>query len=168
MKNFKSPVYEVRAIEIERIKSNAYNPNKVANPELKLLYQSIKEDGYTMPIVCYEMEDGTFEIVDGFHRYSVMKKYKDIYKREDGKLPVVVIDKPISERMASTIRHNRARGVHSVELMSEIVGCLIKEKSGEWILKNVGMCSDELLRFKQLRAVSEEFKHQEFSQAWEI
>lgn len=165
----KSPVYNVVAVEIEKIQANAYNPNNVATPEMKLLYQSIKEDGYTMPIVCYRIENDLYEIVDGFHRYTIMKNHKDIYEREGGKLPVVVIDKPISERMASTIRHNRARGEHSIELMTnivaELVGC---GKSDAWIMKNIGMCADELLRFKQISGLASLFADKDFSKSWEI
>ena len=111
MQKFYSPVYSIQRVPIEKIQANAYNPNSVAPPEMKLLYQSIKEDGYTMPIVCYYLPDvDKYEIVDGFHRYTTMLEHKDIYEREEGCLPVSVIDKPISDRMASTIRHNRARG----------------------------------------------------------
>ena len=107
----KSPVYNIIPVPIEKINPNTYNPNSVAPPELRLLYDSIKEDGYTMPIVCYHSkEDDTYIIVDGFHRYRIMLEHKDIYEREGGMLPVAVIDKPIDQRMASTIRHNRARG----------------------------------------------------------
>ena len=115
---FKSPVYGVIPVPIEKIRANEYNPNSVAPPEMKLLYDSIKEDGYTMPIVCYyHKEDDMYEIVDGFHRYRTMLEHKDIYDRENGMLPVSVIDKPIEDRMASTIRHNRARGSHDVDLI---------------------------------------------------
>ena len=149
---FKSPVYNVIAVPIEKIRANEYNPNAVAPPEMKLLYDSIKEDGYTMPIVCYyHKEDDMYEIVDGFHRYTVMLKHKDIYERENGMLPVSVIDKPISERMASTIRHNRARGTHDVDLMSNIVAELVEMgKSDTWISKHLGMDIDEILRLKQV------------------
>lgn len=165
----KSPVYNVVAVEIEKIQANAYNPNNVATPEMKLLYQSIKEDGYTMPIVCYRIENDLYEIVDGFHRYTIMKKHKDIYEREGGKLPVVVIDKPISERMASTIRHNRARGEHPIELMTNIVAELVEcGKSDAWIMKNIGMCADELLRFKQISGLASLFADKDFSKSWEI
>ena len=119
---FTSPVYNVIAVPFEKVIPNTYNPNKVAPPEFKLLYKSIKEDGYTMPIVCYHSEkDDTYIIVDGFHRYRVMKEYHDIYERENGMLPVTVINKPIENRMASTVRHNRARGNHDVDLMGNIV-----------------------------------------------
>lgn len=165
----KSPVYQVIAVEVEKIHANAYNPNAVATPEMKLLYQSIKEDGYTMPIVCYRLENGEYEIVDGFHRYTIIKRHKDIYDREGGKLPVVVIDKPLSERMGSTIRHNRARGTHSIELMTNIVKELIEAgKSDAWIMKNIGMCADELLRFKQVSGLMCLFTNEEFSNSWDI
>jgi len=161
----KSPVYNVLAVPIEKIQANSYNPNSVANPEMKLLYQSIKEDGYTMPVVCYKnKESDTYEIVDGFHRYTIMKKHKDIFEREKGMLPVVVIDKDESNRMASTIRHNRARGSHDVELMSNIVSELVKAgMSDAWILKNIGMDADELLRLKQISGLAELFKNNQFS-----
>lgn len=159
-----SPVYNVIAVPIEEIQANEYNPNHVAAPEMKLLYQSIKEDGYTMPIVCYKLPNGKYEIVDGFHRYLTMKMHKDIFEREEGKLPVVVIDKDISNRMASTIRHNRARGSHSIELMSHIVAELVQAgMSDAWILKNIGMDAEELLRLKQLTGLAALFKDHEFS-----
>ena len=168
MSEFKSPVYEIKAVPIEKIQANAYNPNHVAPPEMKLLYESIKNDGYTMPIVCYYLEDeDKYEIVDGYHRYTVMLTHKDIYEREQGLLPVSVIDKHISDRMASTIRHNRARGEHSIELMTNIVAELSKSgKSDAWILKNVGMDAEELLRLKQLSGLQELFKDKDFSKSW--
>lgn len=160
----KSPVYNVIPVKLEDIQANSYNPNSVASPEMKLLYQSIKEDGYTMPIVCYKLENGKYEIVDGFHRYTIMKLHKDIYERENGCLPVVVIDKDISNRMASTIRHNRARGSHSIELMSNIVAELVQAgMSDAWILKNIGMDAEELLRLKQITGLVALFKDKEFS-----
>lgn len=166
----KSPVYNVIGVDINKIKANAYNPNSVATPEMKLLYQSIKEDGYTMPVVCYYIkETDEYEIVDGFHRYSIMKTHKDIYERENGKLPVVVIDKDISQRMASTIRHNRACGSHNVSLMYNIVAELVNSgMSDSWILKNLGMDADELLRLKQITGLRELFKDKEFSNGDEI
>lgn len=163
-----SPVYNVRSVSINKIRANEYNPNKVAIPEMKLLTQSIREDGYTMPIVCFfnEKED-IYEIVDGFHRYLVMKNNLDIYKRECGHLPVVVIDKPISHRMASTIRHNRARGSHSIDLMVNIVKNLNEAGvSDEWMLKNLGMEKDELLRLKQISGLAALFVQGDFSKSW--
>lgn len=166
---FISPVYGVKAVPIEKIRANTYNPNHVAPPEMKLLYQSIKEDGYTMPIVCYYIpEEDVYEIVDGYHRYTTMLTHRDIYEREGGCLPVSVIDKPISDRMASTVRHNRARGEHSVDLMTNIVAELTKAgMSDAWILKNIGMDAEELLRLKQLSGLQELFRGKDFSRAWE-
>ena len=166
---YKSPVYNVQPVPIEQIQANAYNPNHVAPPEMKLLYQSIKEDGYTMPIVCYYLPDiDKYEIVDGFHRYTVMLTHKDIYERENGCMPVVTINKDISNRMASTIRHNRARGSHSIELMTSIVAELVESgMSDAWILKNIGMDAEELLRLKQLSGLQALFKDKDFSNAWE-
>lgn len=165
----KSPVYNVKAVPIEKIQANSYNPNAVAPPEMKLLYRSIKEDGYTMPIVCYYLDkEGKYEIVDGFHRYQVMKKHKDIYNRENGKMPVVVIEKDESNRMASTIRHNRARGSHDIDLMVNVVGELTKSgMSDAWIMKHIGMDADELLRLKQISGLADLFKDKEFSKSWE-
>lgn len=166
----KSPVYNVLSIPVDKIQANAYNPNSVASPEMKLLYESILNDGYTMPIVCYYLpEIDKYEIVDGFHRYTIIKKNKDIFDREDGRLPVVVIDKDISNRMASTIRHNRARGSHSIDLMSNIVAELLEMgKSDKWIAKHLGMDADELLRLKQITGLASLFKDKEFSKSWEV
>ena len=167
---FKSPVYDVKSVPIEKIHANVYNPNSVAPPEMKLLYKSILEYGYTMPIVCYYLkETDEYEIVDGFHRYTIMKTHKDIYERENGCLPVVVIDKDISNRMASTIRHNRARGTHSIELMTNIVAELVDSgMSDAWILKNIGMDAEELLRLKQLSGLQSLFKDKDFSKSWYV
>jgi len=161
----KSPVYNVKAVPIEQIRANSYNPNAVAPPEMKLLETSIWEDGYTMPIVCYYLPDEKiYEIVDGFHRYTVMMKNRKIYERENGMMPVVVIEKDISNRMASTIRHNRARGSHDVDLMVSIVGELTKSgMSDAWIMKHIGMDADELLRLKQISGLAELFADKQFS-----
>lgn len=164
----KSPVYQIQAIPIEKIEPNSYNPNSVAPPELRLLYDSIKEDGYTMPIVCYYDEEADkYIIVDGFHRYRIMLDYPDIYRREKGLLPVSVIDKPLDQRMASTIRHNRARGSHNVDLMSTIISELHElGRSDAWISKHLGMDKDEILRLKQLTGLAALFKEVDFGKAW--
>ena len=162
----KSPVWNIQARPIEQIDANSYNPNHVAPPEMRLLYESIKEDGYTMPVVVYPKPDGRYEIVDGYHRYTVMLTHRDIYEREGGLLPCSIIDKDVSNRMASTIRHNRARGSHSIELMMNIVGELKKAgMSDAWIMKEIGMDADELLRYKQLSGLAELFKDKQYSEA---
>lgn len=166
---FKSPVYSVLAVPLEKIRANTYNPNCVAPPEMELLETSIWEDGYTMPIVCYHApKTDTYEIVDGYHRYTTMKTSRRIRERENGMIPVVVIDKDESNRMASTIRHNRARGTHDIELMSNIVAELTKAgMSDAWILRHVGMDKDELLRLKQITGLADLFKDKDFSAAWD-
>ena len=165
---WKSPVYNIISVPIEKIVPNTYNPNAVAPPEMKLLYDSIKEDGYTMPVVCYyDQESDSYIIVDGFHRYRVMLEYPDIRAREGGMLPVSVINKSIDNRMASTIRHNRARGSHDVDLMSNIVKELHElGRSDAWISKHLGMDRDEILRLKQITGLAALFKDIEFGQAW--
>lgn len=166
---FKSPVYNVIPVPIEKIKPNTYNPNAVAPPEMKLLYDSIKADGYTMPIVCYyDKEDDLYIIVDGFHRYRIMLENQDIYDREQGMLPVSVINKSLDQRMASTIRHNRARGNHDVDLMSNIVKELHElGRSDAWISRHLGMDKDEILRLKQITGLAALFKDVNFGQAWQ-
>ena len=161
----RSPAYNVIPVPIEKVKPNDYNPNAVAPPEYELLYDSIREDGYTMPCVCYyDAEKDLYELVDGYHRYLVLKRSKRIYERERGLLPVAVIEKDISNRMASTIRHNRARGTHNVELMSEIVAELTRaQMSDQWIMRHIGMDRDELLRLKQITGLAALFADREFS-----
>ena len=165
MSEYKSPVYKVKAIPVEKVQANDYNPNVVAPPEMKLLELSIWEDGFTMPCVCYydETED-KYILVDGFHRYQVLKSSKRVNEREKGLLPVVVIEKDLSNRMASTIRHNRARGTHNIELMCNIVAELDRSgMSDEWIMKHIGMDRDELLRLKQISGLAELFADKSFS-----
>ena len=170
MKNFTSPVYNVLGVPVEKVRANDYNPNKVAPPEMKLLELSIWEDGFTQPVVCYYDKDADeYIVVDGFHRYTIMKTSERIYAREKGKLPIVVIDKDLGERIASTIRHNRARGSHSVDLMSNIVAELLElGKSDAWICRNIGMGADELLRLKQVTGLASLFRDEEYSKSWEV
>lgn len=161
----KSPVYGVKAIPVDKIQANDYNPNVVAPPEMRLLELSIWEDGFTMPCVCYyDKETDKYILVDGYHRYQVMMTSKRVYQRENGLLPVVVINKDLSNRMASTIRHNRARGAHNIELMCNIVAELDRAgMSDQWIMKNIGMDRDELLRLKQISGLADLFANSEFS-----
>lgn len=166
--NFKSPVYNVLPVHIDRVKANDYNPNKVAPPEMELLETSIWEDGYTQPVVTYydESQD-MYIVVDGFHRWTVMKTSERVRNRENSILPIVVINKELSDRMASTIRHNRARGSHNIELMSTIVSELVEMGKGDaWICKHIGMSKDELLRMKQITGLASLFLNKEFSDSW--
>lgn len=165
------PVDCVQWVDADKVIANEYNPNVVAPPEMELLHLSIKEDGYTQPIVVYE-HDGIYEVVDGFHRNRIGKEYKDINARIHNYLPVVVINKDVSDkgqRIASTIRHNRARGTHQVQAMSDIVLDLHKRNwSDNKIAKKLGMDADEVLRLSQITGLAEMFADKEFSQAWEI
>lgn len=158
-KKFVSPVYNVIAVPVDKIEANDYNPNHVAKREMDLLYQSIKSDGYTMPVVCfYDKERDKYILVDGFHRYTIMLMYKNIYERENGMLPVSVIDKPISDRMASTIRHNRARGKHEVELQASLVTVLKEGWDELKIMKELGMTLEEVQRLIGLKGIASEIK----------
>ena len=170
MNQFVSPVYNVKAIPLKKIRANDYNPNKVAPPEMKLLELSIWEDGFTQPIVCYyDKRKDEYIVVDGFHRYTILMTSDRIREREQGMAPVVVIDKELGERMASTIRHNRARGSHNVDLMSNIVKELLElGKSDAWICRNIGMSADEVLRLKQITGLASLFKDEAFSKSWEV
>jgi ParB-like chromosome segregation protein Spo0J len=170
---FKSePVDCVLWIKNEFIYANDYNPNSVAPPEMKLLHISISEDGYSQPIVSMIDENGNREVVDGFHRHRVGKEYDDVRDRVFSYLPVVAINEnrtDKSDRIASTIRHNRARGKHKVTAMSDIVLELKKRNwSDEKIGKNLGMDPDEVLRLTQISGLAEMFADKEFSMSWEV
>ena len=165
------PVDCVLWVKMESVEANDYNPNKVAPPEMKLLEHSIKEDGYTQPIVAWP-RNGHYEVIDGFHRNRVGKESKEVAERIQGYLPLSIInpdrtDK--SDRIASTIRHNRARGKHTVSGMSDIV---IELKNRNWtnerIAKNLGMDQDEILRLCQITGLASLFTDQEFSKSWDI
>lgn len=170
MEKFISPVYNVQRVHVDKIKANDYNPNSVAPPEMALLETSIWEDGYTQPVVTfYDKENDVYIVVDGFHRYTILKTSKRIFEREKGYLPIVVINKEIGDRMASTIRHNRARGSHSLDLMSNIVAELVEMGKGDaWICKHIGMSIDELLRLKQITGLASLFKNESFSKTWNV
>lgn len=169
MSEYKSPVYNVLAVPISKVRANDYNPNAVAPPEMELLETSIWEDGYTQPVVTYyDDKNDVYIVVDGFHRFLILNRSQRIRDREKGMLPIVVIDKELGDRMASTIRHNRARGAHNVELMSNIVAELVEMGKGDrWICKHIGMSVDELLRLKQITGVAALFANREFSDSWE-
>lgn len=155
-------------VKADKVHANEYNPNKVAPPEMKLLHTSIKLDGYTQPIVTYDLGDGTREVVDGFHRNRVGKEYPDIKERVHGYLPVTTLDKPLEERIGSTIRHNRARGTHQIRSMSDIVLELAQAGwSDEEICEKMGMELDEVIRLKQITGLKAAFQNHEFSKSWE-
>jgi len=164
------PVNNVQWVHQSEVISNDYNPNSVAPPEMELLHTSILEDGYTQPIVVWK-RDGVYEVVDGFHRSRVGKECEDIKERIHGYLPVVVINEDVADkgqRIASTIRHNRARGKHQIQAMSDIVLDLRKRNwSNDKIAKKLGMDADEVLRLSQITGLAEMFSDKDFSEAWE-
>lgn len=167
----REPVDFVRWIRAESLHANDYNPNSVAPPEMRLLQLSIMSDGYTQPIVAWPDGSGDFEVVDGFHRNRVAREVGAVKKRVHGRLPIAVInsDRTAKEdRIAATIRHNRARGKHAVDAMSDIVVDLSRRNwSNEKIAKELGMEADEVLRLKQVTGLAELFADRDFSEAWE-
>lgn len=158
------PCLQVRMVPADKVVANEYNPNRVATPELDLLADSIEADGVTMPIVVYhDKEHDQYIVVDGFHRYILLR---DRYQCPE--VPVTVIDKPIDQRMASTIRHNRARGKHQVDLMGELVKALAAQGWREDdIAKHLGMTYEEVLRLKQVVGVAKAIKYKDYGRAWE-
>lgn len=165
------PVDCVLWIKAEEIEANDYNPNAVAPPEMKLLERSISEDGYTQPIVSWLREDERREVVDGFHRNRIGRESETVRARIHGYLPVTTINTDRTDRgdrIAATIRHNRARGKHRVDSMSDIV---IELKKRNWtnakIAKELGMDDDEILRLCQIGGLAEVFGNEEFSEAWD-
>lgn len=166
-----NPVDYVEWVKANHVRGNDYNPNQVAPPEMKLLKLSIDEDGYTQPIVSDKVKEDDREVVDGFHRNRVGKEYKSVYERLHGYLPLVTIRnnrKDKQNRIASTIRHNRARGTHAIKGMSEIVLELIHLGWKDYeIAKHLGMEPEEVLRLKQITGLKEAFANHEFSKSWE-
>lgn len=164
----KHPVNNVIWVPLDRVTANDYNPNSVAKTEMQLLATSIRHDGFTQPIVTvWDMEQDKYVIVDGFHRYFCCKEFKDIYDSTGGFLPIVVIESGINDRMASTIRHNRARGKHSVEGMSNMVFAMLQNGwSDEEICNHLGMSPEELTRLKHVTGFSKLFKDASYRKAW--
>jgi ParB-like chromosome segregation protein Spo0J len=163
------PVNRIKWVPIDEVTPNDYNPNSVAKKEMGLLYTSIKHDGYTQPIVTIRDEEmKMYVIVDGFHRYYTAKTNPDILDRNKGYIPIVVIEKDINDRMASTVRHNRARGMHSVTGMSSMVFSMLENG---WLDKDIcneiGMSAEELVKLKHITGFSKLFADKEYSKSWE-
>lgn len=163
--NTEMPIGRVQWIHIDHVRANDYNPNAVASHEMKLLHTSISEDGYTQPTVAmWDPEAELFIIVDGYHRYTTMRRYQDIYDSTWGYLPVVVLDKPIADRIASTVRHNRARGAHSVQGMGSLVFQMLQAgESDIEIINKLGLEAEELARLKHVTGFSKLFKDHTYS-----
>lgn len=167
----REPVDCVLWVRAEQLHANDYNPNSVAPPEMRLLQLSIMADGYTQPIVAWPDAEGSYEVVDGFHRNRVGREVGAVRKRVHGRLPIAVINTERTgkeDRIAATIRHNRARGKHQVDAMADIVLDLARRNwSDEKIATELGMEPDEVLRLKQITGLAGLFAEREFSQAWE-
>ena len=163
------PVDRIRWVPVEDVEPNDYNPNSVAKIEMVLLYTSILHDGYTQPVVTiYDADREKYVIVDGFHRYFTCRNNPDIRDRNMGYLPIVVLDKPINDRMASTVRHNRARGKHSIDGMSNMVFQMSENGWSEAeICGELGMEAEEVLRLKHITGFSKLFENAEYKKAWE-
>lgn len=163
------PIDFVRWVSLDQVEPNDYNPNSVAKVEMGLLYKSIKHDGYTQPIVTiYDEDKDKYIIVDGFHRYFTCKRNKDILERNKGLLPIVVIEKDINERMAATVRHNRARGEHSVSGMSSMVFEMLENGWTEAdICNHLGMEAEEVLKLKHITGFSKLFENVDYKKSWE-
>ena len=166
---FNDPVANVQWVPLDKVTANDYNPNIVAPNELRLLYHSILMDGYTQPVVTFhDSEADVYTIVDGFHRYLVMRNHADIRERTEGLLPVVVIDKNVNERMASTVRHNRARGKHQVNGMAGILFAMLDNgMNDESICGELGLEAEELIRLKYVTGFAKLFEDVEYKQSWE-
>lgn len=164
-----NPVDCVLWVDKEMVVANNYNPNHVADKEMRLLYTSVREDGYTMPIVTiWDEKLQKYVIIDGFHRNLVIRKFADINERCGGKLPIVVLDKDIDQRMASTVRHNRARGSHSVDGMVNIVFNMLRDGVSEReICEKLGMEQKELVKLKYVTGFAKIFKNYKYSAAIE-
>jgi hypothetical protein len=163
------PIANVQWVPVERVQANDYNPNSVASNEMRLLYVSISHDGYTQPVVTvYDPEIDKYVIVDGFHRYTTMRRNKDLYDKNEGRLPIVVLDKSMNERMAATVRHNRARGKHSVAGMGQIVFNMLRNgATDEAICNEVGLEPEELARLKYVTGFARLFENAEYGKSWE-
>lgn len=150
-------------VPVEKVIANEWNPNNVQSTEMDLLAISMEEDGVTQPVVVfYDVEVDLYILTDGFHRYSLMKDYFQCKE-----IPVVVVNKPIQDRMASTIRHNRARGKHKVDMMSVLVEKLLGLGWNDHeIAKHLGMEAEEVLRLKQMTGLAGLFRNQEYSRSW--
>jgi ParB-like chromosome segregation protein Spo0J len=158
------PAMDVKMVPADKVVANDYNPNKVASQEMELLAHSIEEDGFTQPIVCvFDKSHDRYIVVDGFHRWTIVKIWF-----ECDEIPVVIIDRPLKDRMASTVRHNRARGKHSVDGMSQLVASLYRKGWTDLeIATHLGMEGEEVLRLKSQTGFAELFADRTYSKAWD-
>lgn len=166
----KNPVSAVRWMDITKVEANDYNPNAVARTEMKLLLKSVAEDGYTQPIVTiHDKARDKYVIVDGFHRYMISRLNKKLLESNNGKVPIVVIDKDINQRMASTVRHNRARGKHSVNGMASIIFSMLDNGwTDAEVCNEIGLSPEEITKLKYVTGFAKLFENHEYSKAWYV
>ncbi|MEP5340697.1 MAG: ParB N-terminal domain-containing protein [Algibacter sp.] len=164
---YKEPVSHVLWVPINTILPNSYNPNKMAPPEKRLLLHSMLDHGITLPLVVTSKKQQCYILIDGYHRWSLIKKSKELKGRLNHKVPVVILDLPKTEQIVATIRHNRARGRHQIGEISEVVKIL---STNGWtpakIMETLGMDADEVLRLKQFKGLGELFKDDDYSPSW--
>ena len=163
--DIKLPCLNVKVVDIDQVQANTYNPNAVADNNMRLLEESILSNGFCFPVVTiYDPDLEKYVIIDGFHRYLIFRDWL-----EAKQIPIIELEHDISQRMAATVQFNRARGVHQVELMGDLVQALVKQGvSDEDIAQRLGMELEEVFRLKQITGIAELFKHQTYSRAWEM
>lgn len=161
----KLPCFDVQLVDIEKVQANTYNPNHVSPDRMALLEESILMNGFCYPVVTiYDQDTDKYIIVDGFHRYLIFKEYL-----KANQIPIIVLDHDITKRMMATVQFNRARGIHQVELMGDLVKSLVEQGvSDEDIAEKLGMEIEEVYRLKQITGIAELFKNVEYSKAWEV
>lgn len=164
---FKSPVYNVIGVPIDMVEANSFNPNVHKGNTMKLLKNSIESDGMTQPIVAYLRPDGKYEIIDGYHRYLTLLNNPDLLAREGGKVPICPLNKDESHRMASTIRHNKARGTHDITKTESIVEEMkANGKSDAWIQENLGVSPKMIQKMVSEDSLLKWGQEKEYTQAW--
>ena len=163
--DIKLPCLSAKVVDIDQVQANTYNPNAVADNNMRLLEESILSNGFCFPVVTiYDPDLEKYVIIDGFHRYLIFRDWL-----EAKQIPIIELEHDISQRMAATVQFNRARGVHQVELMGDLVQALVKQGvSDEDIAQKLGMELEEVFRLKQITGIAELFKHQNYSRAWEM
>lgn len=163
--DIKLPCLETIIVPMDKVQANNYNPNAVASNNMKLLEESILSNGFCFPVVTiWDPDLEKYIIIDGFHRYAIFRDYL-----QADEIPIIVLKQSINQRMEATVQFNRARGVHQVELMGDLVAALIKQGVPEdEIAQKLGMELEEVLRLKQVTGIAELFKNQQYSSSWEI
>lgn len=157
------PCLEVKIVDIDKVQANNYNPNHVSDKNMDLLEESILSNGFCFAVVTvWDPDLEKYIVVDGYHRYI---QFKDRFEAKE--IPIIVLEHDISKRMEATVQFNRARGVHQVELMGDLVRALAEQGVDDLeISKKLGMEIEEVFRLKQITGIAELFKNQTYSKSW--